>query len=438
ANVNTDLFELPAGAFSLGLGYEHREEKANFTPGGFLQQGRGRSVPVAPVDGKYRTDEVYTEFFAPIANDNMDIPFMASASVEGAFRRVFNSFAGTDNIWTIGGRFSPVEDIEFRGNVTESVRAPAPVELFLPLAGVFSFADDPCDLNFVDLGPNPAARRANCIADGIDPDTFASNVVNATVQGRTGGNLDLLNETAEAWTVGVVLRPRWVDNLTVAIDYVEIDLTQSIEQFSLTQLMESCYDQTDFPNEFCNSFTRLPDGQLPAVNAFTSGFVNAGLRTFRGTTVDAEWSGDLPWGQLSVAAYLFLPQEDIVQIKESIDDDKGEIGNSDVQGQLNLLFSRDNWSTLWQSRYIGEAKVDNEDIATSRDFPVVDAQWLFNAAFVYDISDQMHVQLNVNNVFDEEPDPVAIAAGAANGVSAGHLAYDDIGRFYRLGVALEF
>jgi outer membrane receptor protein involved in Fe transport len=431
-NLNMDVFEVPAGDFAVGVGYEHREEEANFKPGGFTETGRGRSVAVPPIAGNYRTDEVYTEFFAPVVNEDMDIPFVASASVEGAFRRVFNSFAGTDNTWTIGGRFSPIADVEFRGNVTESVRAPAAVELFLPLSGLFSFANDPCDQRFVDLGPNPGARRANCIADGIaDPDNFTSTVVNASAQGRSGGNTALLNEKAEAWTVGMILRPRWVDNLTLAIDYVEIDLTQAIENFTLTQLMESCYDQADFPNEFCDSFTRLPNGQLPAVNAFTSGFVNAGLRTFRGTTIDADWSGDLPWGQLHVSGYLYLPQEDIIKIQESIDDAHGEIGNSDIQAQLNLRFARNNWSTLLQTRYIGEAKIDNEDIATSRDVLTVDPQWLINGAFIYDVSDMLRLQLNVNNVFDEQPDPAAIAAGD-------QLAYDNIGRFYRLGMSLEF
>lgn len=431
-NMQMNVLELPAGDLAVGVGYEHREEEANFKPGGFLETGRGRSVPVPPLAGNYRTDEVYGEFFAPIVDEGMDIPFLETASIEGAFRRVFNSFAGTDNTWTVGGRFSPLPDIEFRGNVTESVRAPAAVELFLPLAGEFSFANDPCDQRFVDLGPNPATRRANCIADGIaDPDNFNSTVVNASVQGRSGGNTSLLNETAEAWTVGMVLRPRWVDDLTIAVDYVEIDLSQAIESFTLTQLMESCYDQETFPNEFCDKFSRQPSGQLPAVNAYTSGFVNAGLRTFRGTTIDAEWSGDIPWGQLEVAGYLYLPQEDVIKIQESIDNEEGEIGNSDIQAQLNLGFSRDNWSTLWQTHYIGEAIINNNDEPTTRDVLGVDAQWIFNAAFVYDVSDMLRLQLNINNVFDEQPEPAAIASG-------GHLAYDNIGRFYRLGVAMEF
>lgn len=44
--MNMDLFELPAGDFFVGVGYEHREEEANFKPGGFMEEGRGRSVAI--------------------------------------------------------------------------------------------------------------------------------------------------------------------------------------------------------------------------------------------------------------------------------------------------------------------------------------------------------------------------------------------------------
>ena len=40
-------------------------------------------------------------------------------------------------------------------------------------------------------------------------------------------------------------------------------------------------------------FTRGADGQLPPVNAFESGYVNAGLAQVRGTTVEFDWNGDL-------------------------------------------------------------------------------------------------------------------------------------------------
>ncbi|MFB3105186.1 MAG: TonB-dependent receptor domain-containing protein, partial [Pseudomonadales bacterium] len=330
ANVSTELFELPAGALGFAGGFEHREEKADFQSGGWAESGLGRSEPIKSVLGEYETDEFYGEFYAPLISEDMGIPFLDSASIEGAYRTVDNSFAGRDDTWTIGGRFAPIQDIEFRGNVTRSVRAPAVTELFLPLSGSFTFADDPCDARHVNEGPNPATRRANCISGGgslpgiPDPDNFASTVENASVEGLTGGNLGLLNEQADSWTVGLILRPRWVENLTIAVDYVEIDIADAIESFTLTQIMASCYDQVSFPNTFCDKFRRDPNGQLPPNGAFESGFVNAGSRLFRGVTVDAAYATDLFAGGLDVTANFYIPQEDTTKVLESVDKDAGE------------------------------------------------------------------------------------------------------------------
>ena len=443
ANIGTDIYELPAGALGVAIGVEHREEKGNFQSGGFSELGLGRSVPVNSVIGKYETDEFYAEFYAPLVSDDMGIPLVSSASVEGAWRTVDNSFAGKDDIWTIGGRYAPIPDVELRGNVTRSVRAPAITELFLPKSGLFSFANDPCDATFVNQGPNPAARRANCIAGapgipGIpDPDTFVSQVRNASVNGVTGGNLNLKNEVADAWTVGLVLRPRFVEGLSIAIDYVDIDIEDAIESFTLTQIMESCYDQAGFPNAFCSLFTRQANGQLPPNKAFESGFVNAGQRTFKGITLEGVYSMDLLGGGFDVTASILNLREDITRIQESIQDDTGEVGQSEWQGQLNFRYSRNQWAGMLQTRFIGggpwsndDARVANGDPQDARDILENGDVWLVNGSFVYDINETIGLQLNINNIFDKLPSPGSIASG-------NDAVYSNIGRFVRFGVTVS-
>lgn len=443
ANANIAPITLPAGDFQVGIGYEHRVEAARFAVDGFSSLGLGRSVPIEGTSGRYTTDEFYGEFRVPVVSPDMAIPLLVSAELEAAYRSVDNSFAGKDDIWTVGAKISPINDVEIRGNVTRSVRAPAVTELFLPLSGTTSFANDPCDQRFVDEGPNPETRRANCIADGIaDPDSFASNVANASVNGFSGGNMNLNNEVADAWTVGLVLRPRWVQNLTVAIDWVDFDIQESIESFTLTQIMESCYDDASFPNSFCGQFTRQADGQLPATNAFTSGFVNAGQRTFRGLTVDAEHRlelADFDWlrglsptiGSLRTSAFLFFPREDLTIVGTSIDNSKGEPGTSKIQGQLNLQYVQGPWRTLVQGRFIGAATIDNNDTPTSRDVLRLSPVWLVNVGASYQVTSNIGVQLNINNVFDHEPEAAAIASGN-DGI------YDNIGQYARIGFRADF
>ena len=129
--------------------------------------------------------------------------------------------AGTDETFTLGGTLFTAGDLRFVGNYTQAIRAPSIVELFAPVSQVFSAGQDPCDNRNINDGPVPADRRANCIAAGIaDPDSFVSNVVNATAIGSSGGNDSLSNEVANSWTVGLAWLPSYVPGLQFSADYI--------------------------------------------------------------------------------------------------------------------------------------------------------------------------------------------------------------------------
>ena len=385
-----------------------------------------------PISGSYVSKEIYAEFYAPLISPDMDIPLVSSLSVEGAWRNLDNSLAGDDEAWTIGFRYAPIDDIELRGNITQSVRAPSIQELFLPQTGTSSFASDPCDATEIDGGPNPAVRRANCISGGgglpaiPDPDSFVSGVRNASVNGIQGGNLGLANETADAYSFGVIFRPRWVDGLMVSVDYVDFDIQEAIESFSLTQVMRGCYDSPSFPNNLCGQFTREADGQLPSNDAFQVGFVNAGQRTFKAWQMNILYSTDLWNGQLDIGGNVLNTREDKTIVLGAPDEDAGEITSPDWQANMTFRYSRERWSAMLQPRMLGGG-VRSLDDAPDR-FPSngEGTVMLYNGAFQYDLTDNFGVQFNVNNITDELPSRKVIAWGLD------HL-YDNTGRFYRVG-----
>ena len=204
-----------------------------------------------------------------------DIPGLHRVELEAAARRVDNSIAGNATTYTYGGRWSPIEDVQFRGNKTKSIRAPSITELFLPSATSFQFANDPCDKNFVSQGIESRARAVQTASrrESI-PTTFVSNVVNATAIGTTSGNTALQSEVAFSKTFGVVLRPRFVPKLNISVDYIDISLKDAIQTLTLVNNLDACYDSSDFPNNpACSTFTRSPTGQI---TNFHAGFVNAG------------------------------------------------------------------------------------------------------------------------------------------------------------------
>ena len=141
-------------------------------------------------------------------------------------------------------------------------------------------------------GPNPDVRQANCAAEGL-PTDFASIAQNASRRGFTGGNDSLANEEAKSMNVGIIYTPGWAEGLDFSFDYIDIELTNAIVSFTLTDIMNACYDATDYPNRFCDQFEREADGQLPALNAFTSGYVNAALRNFKAAEYTANYKNDL-------------------------------------------------------------------------------------------------------------------------------------------------
>lgn len=440
-NFGGPLFSMWAGDVEFAAGFEYRQESGSFEVDGFSQSGLGRGAAIQDIAGEFSSTEYFAEVSVPLISPENNFIFH-SASLDAAYRLIDNSRAGADEVYTVGGRLRPIEDIEFRGNVTRSVRAPAIVELFLPLSTTFSFANDPCDASNFDQNP---VRQANCEADlgalGVDPSVFQSNVLNASAQGRAGGNPGLVNEVADAWTAGFVLRPRFLPGLTMAVDWVDIELENAIEAATLTNLMEGCYDSQDFPNNFCAGFERDATGQIVD---FTTTFANLGFQNFAGATLDATYSmdvEDLPFfgsgagadlGTLDLQWNLFyLDELDISLSGTDLDIEKGEIDDVEWRSQFNAVYSRGPLEVFMQARYIGEGAFDIEAGPDDQDVFGVDSYWQFNGAVGYDFTDNFGLQLAVNNLLDEGPPDFANA-------SASVYQYDLFGRYWTVRARARF
>jgi iron complex outermembrane recepter protein len=446
ANIGGGLFKLPAGEVKLSLGFENRRESAKFSPDTFYTQTLGQ-LSATGIEGSYITNEVYGETLIPVFSPSQDIPGLHRVELEGAARRVDNSIAGTATTWTEGMRWEPTQDLQLRANRTKSIRAPAITELFLPAATSFQFANDPCDHNFVDQGTAPATRAKNCAAAGITTATFTSNVVNATAQGTSSGNAALQSETADSRTIGIVLRPRWVPRLNMAVDYIDIRLTNAIETLTLQQLLYACYDSTSYPNNpSCGAFSRNGAGQI---TTFHAGYVNAGILHFQGIQAALDYTFDLPRALGSVQARLsYLETRQLVSQIGSASPNQyagqlgiatGETGVPTSKGTADLLYTNGPFTWDWQGIFVGSARFENNDTATSKDFLGVNSWWLINSTIGYDVSKNFKVRLIVDNVFDKQPPFPALAGTGGNFVNATSLYFSGIiGRTYLLSANLHF
>jgi iron complex outermembrane receptor protein len=439
AFIGGDIMKVPAGEWKFSAGFENRRESAEFSPDNFYTQNLGQAK-VTGIAGAYHTNEVYVETLLPIFSPKQDIPVLNRFELEAAARRVNNSIAGDATTYTYGLRWAPVEDVLFRGNKTKSIRAPSITELFLPSASQFSFANDPCDKNYVSQGTSPATRAKNCAAAGINTATFVSNVVNATALGTTSGNPNLQSEVAFSKTFGAVLRPRWVPKLNISVDYIDIALKDAISSLKLVDNLDACYDSTSYPsNPSCGTFTRDAAGQI---TNFHAGYVNAGLLEFTGIQAAVDYTFGLPWslGSLQTSAHYLDTQRLKSQIgSASANDLSGSIGYSKSKGSIDLLYSNQGFSWDWQAIFIGSANFSNQNTTNSQDILGVGAWWLINSTLGLKVTPAFEVRFIVDNVFNKQP-PFPAIAGTGGNFAAGTTTYFSgiIGRSLLLSADYKF
>lgn len=202
-----------------------------------------------------------------------DTPFAHELTVGAAGRYADYSTVGGTFTWNVNAVYAPVRDIRFRGTYARAIRAPNIAELFSPAQGATFRPSDPCDLVNRGLNPN---RAANCLAAatalGIpNPAQFLATYndpLTGRFSGTSGGNPNLRRETATTWSVGSVIQPRWVRGLTLSADYYSIRINDAISAVSAQDIVNTCYDNITFPNQFCALFRRNGPAAGPATFGF--------------------------------------------------------------------------------------------------------------------------------------------------------------------------
>jgi iron complex outermembrane receptor protein len=267
---STQWFSLPAGPVSFVLGAEYRKEKSDYIPSdiellaesldisGFSTLGRG-----VRTRGLFDVREAFTEIQVPIVRD---LPFAQSVELTGAYRWSDYSNMGETTTWNYGGKWHVNDWVMLRGTKARAVRAPNISDLFLGRTQTFSTFSDPCSVENLGDGENPALREENCAAAltalGVDPDTFINNSSEA-VAGFISGNPDLEPETAETQTWGFVFTPqKFVRGLSVSVDYYDIEISDAIQSFTGQTIVNNCYDLPQ-PNAFCDLIERTDSGFNP-------------------------------------------------------------------------------------------------------------------------------------------------------------------------------
>jgi iron complex outermembrane receptor protein len=440
--ITGDLMELPAGTVGTAFGLEYRTFSIDDVPSEASQNSDlwGSSSAIT-TKGTNDVIEAFVE---------ADIPLMTGRA--GAESIVLNLSArgfdykdgGSDMVWKAGLNWQITPVLRARGTVGTSYRAPALFEQYLGNQTSFlpQLSVDPC----IEWGESTNTNlRNNCAAAGI-PDNYLGTGASALI--IAGGGVDNLEpETSDAFTAGFVITPEFAD-ISIAADYYDISVNNQISQLGAGSIVGGCYGGDNFPNAFCDLFTRAP-GNDPAVPynilEVKDSFVNVNKQRVRGVDLTVVWNHDFNFGTLGVEGQASWTFENTQQLFNSDQvsgfdetDYSGTVGYPGTVANIRSYWNKNDWRVTWFMQYVEEtdSKVFYDETFTYFGYPNAHRDVTMDAVLYHNLSvfyqqDKWDVLLGVNNVLDEEPDTVAGTGGvqiARGNVPVAATQYDILGR----------
>jgi outer membrane receptor protein involved in Fe transport len=419
-------FSLPAGPIAFVAGSEYRKETSDYRPSDIENIAEslestsfstlGRAVRTK---GMFDVKELFTEVSVPVLRDR---PFFRNLTLQAAYRWSDYSNMGETNTWNYGGRWQVNDWVMLRATKARAVRAPNISDLYLGRSQTFESIADPCSAENLGTGENPDLRQENCAtaltALGVDPTSFINNSSEAT-GGFVSGNPNLNPETADTMTWGVVVTPtRFVQGLSVSVDYYDIQIDDAIQSFTAQTIVNNCYDLPQ-PNAFCDSVERTGAGVNPGrIVSFEQLPQNIAVYTTRG--VDFTINYRLNPADFGVTRDIGRFDFRLVGnvLKELTFNQGGtatptnSLGGRDAPEHQVTFDAAWNWNKLhvnygfnWfeETRRFGRATMASEPDFVAPDQWYFPARELHDVQVRYDVTKAVALYGGVNNLTDQQP-----------------------------------
>jgi outer membrane receptor protein involved in Fe transport len=488
-NGDTPLQLWAKNPVSFAVGAEYRKYASDIIPDFLAQSGDlgGFGSAPPPVTGGLDVYEGFAEVIAPIVSDR---PFFDELQLEAGIRRSHYTIdaPGTPKFntttWKVAGSWAPVHDIKFRGAYNRAVRAPNISELFTPKSeGLTNLATDPCAGN-----PVPANFIPVCIAQGA-PANKIGTIANPNAGQANAifdGNLNLKPEKATTWTVGAVIRPRFLSGFSASIDYYNIKVTNAITAPTPDDAINACFNNPSVTNPACtvihrNTKTGALDGDPNTVPGLFLPLSNLGKITTDGVDLTFDYRTRLgTW--LGTPAKLALnfggnythsqkfQATPTSQNRECVGFYSANCGFPGGQllpkysfnERTTLSLGKVDLSVLW--RYIGKMRYEpglaplfKGTVASfpstspfindpgnlngkTVDFNHIPAENYFDFATRFNVNEHFDLTFTVSNILDKKPPIVGNTAGStsANSGNTFPATYDPLGRRFAAGARIKF
>jgi iron complex outermembrane recepter protein len=461
ATLSGAPLELWAGDLDIALGVEYRRDKISFTPSESILSGDSVfSVADVTSSGVISVKEAFAETRMPLLRD---VKWARYLGLEAGVRLSDYNIIDKDLwTWKLGGEWQVTEGLRLRAMQQRAIRAPNAAELFQDSSfrGIFfglgpffdqcSASRDPVGNGLADL----------CIAQGIPADQigiFEAGFFPSEV--FFSSNAELQAEEADTITAGFVWQPQTVRGLSLSVDYFKIEIDNAGTVISPNDATTLCFITRDPNDQFCNTFSRGPSGDI-ATTLVT--FVNAAVARNEGIdfALNYDWEMDALglFGKgssfdLSFLATYYLEAGVQASPLAPFLDCAGNFGplcaDFVFQGALpelrmttRLSYRSGPFSASLRWLRIGEMTNSENEIRRINGrppavlaVPQVSATNYFDLTLQQDVGKHFDLSLGISNLFDEDPPFLGSANQDAN---TDPTTYDVLGRRFFLRIKVHY
>ena len=446
------------------VGFEMREDKLGRLADDISKISGGRGLTgtggaTLPIAGEIEVEEIFMEMSMPLITGK---PMIQELGLTAGYRYsdyttngngVSNSFDA--DTYFAGISWAPNDEVRFRFNQAVAIRAPNVFDLYVGInTGLVELSPvngdgDQCS------GPTPVATQAQCANTGLSAAQYGSVDPSAAGQFNliTGGNPNLVAEEGETTTFGVVITPSMIENLSVSIDYFDIEVSDAIGSVPAQTSYDRCLTTGD--PAFCANVTRDTAGTLHLLNEAPDGGLsglsqqNVNVSTFatEGVDVNVTYMLDLSdMGSINFDyAATFLDTNYSVAIPG---DDKVECSGA-YAGPCGLPAPEYNhrflatWMTPYDVavsatwRHIGETDLYGLDDPQGYLEDSMEERNYLDVAATYDYSENVQIRVGANNILGDDA-PVTTAAGTGTGNNNTYPGLFDVSTYLFAGVTVKF
>ncbi|WP_375188314.1 TonB-dependent receptor plug domain-containing protein [Sphingobium yanoikuyae] len=422
ADLNGDLFSLPAGAVSFATGVVYRREKGWRDPDPLTVLGVANVNQQDPISGSSTAKEAYLELSVPVLANTA---FAKALTLDGAVRYSNYNLFGSDWNYKLSADWVVNDSIRLRGTYGTGFRIPNVPELFGGVSEGNLTTTDPCS-RYTSSGN--VTLIANCQASGV-PANYTQ--LGTTILTTVGGNQSLRPESSTTWTVGTVISPRGIiPGLSLTADWFDIKIKDAIRAIPGSTKLAVCYASQNLSHPFCSDFTRSAlTGEVTYLSAQP---INTGREEMNGLDLGLVYSGAVGEVKISLDLnmtylnkYVVNPFPGGAPIYFDGFIGGGNGGYPKWRGYGVLTAEKDGISATWSTQWIGKATDFN---ASAGDIGYRTPNVFYhNLQLAFAIDEKTRFQIGADNLFDRKAPYIQSFTDA----NTDTMTYDLLGRrFY--------